>query len=112
MSEWQQFCCVAGCVSPTCLGEVSIVPKHVLVGFHGRCLPGVDGLHLACSGPQEVNALLPPCAVSLLLTHSLTCVGTVDDEVEAAADAHAVGVDQTDAQQGGDGGVHGRAILF
>lgn len=40
------------------------------------------------------------------VTHSLTSGGAVDDKVEAATDAHAVGVDQADAQQGGDGGVH------
>lgn len=46
------------------------------------------------------------------VTHTLTCGSAVDDKVEAAADAHAVGVDQADAQQGGDGGVHGRAVLL
>lgn len=58
--------------------------------------------------------MLPTCRRSLThsLTHSLTCGGAVDDKVEAAADAHAVGVDQADAQQGGDGGVHGRAVLL
>lgn len=46
------------------------------------------------------------------VTHSLTCGSTVDDKVQAAADAHAVGIDQADAQQGGNGGVHGRAVLL
>lgn len=46
------------------------------------------------------------------LTHSLTCGGAVDDKVQTAPDAHAVGVDQADAQQGSDGGVHGRAVLL
>lgn len=51
-------------------------------------------------------------SVTQSLTHSLTCGGAVDDKVEASTDAHAVGVDQGDTQQGSDGGVHSRAVLL
>ena len=40
----------------------------------------------------------------------LTGGSVVDDEVEPAADAHAVGVDQPHAEQRGDGRIHRRAV--
>lgn len=71
-----------------------------------RICPCPQGLGLGWWVPQPHP---DPRAWTLL---GRTCARVVDGEDDAAAQAHALGVDDAGADQGGDGGVHGRALLL
>lgn len=61
--------------------------------------------HLAVSACGQAH---PPMGVP----YGLTCGRIVDGEDDPSTQAHALGVDDTCADQSCDGGIHGRAVLL